>query len=321
MALGNASNHGTFQSYDANTRTLANVVTIGNTLVTAGSGNLVFSNTTPINIGVASRTMNIGNPITTFDQGFTGSTYGMSKNGTGNLVLNGSGNYTGGTTLTAGTLIAGNPAAFGASTAPLVISSTLDLATDTSINAYNTTVSASTTILSDKATQGSGGITQALGTLSMSASTLTVAAGPNVTGGSPALSFSSMTLSSTSGSSYFVPTTANLTVAGTVSGSATSGNRDTLVLDGTLSGGSITAAITNGSGGGTGGAHQAEQRRLDPFGRQHLHRRHHAHQRHAEHQLGGSAPVGPAPAPSSSAAAPPSTTPAAAPLRSAPTMR
>jgi len=105
----------------------------------------------------------------------------LTKTGGGQAVISGSNTFTGGTTLNAGLLTVSNTAALGAAARALRLTGgTLDLATDTTVNAWNTTVSAPVTILSNKATAASAGITHTLGTLGMGAQTLSIGAGANV---------------------------------------------------------------------------------------------------------------------------------------------
>ena len=74
-------------------------------------------------------------------------------NGAGTWVLSAGNAYTGGTKITAGVLVAANTAALGAAASKVTMTGgTLDLQTDTSVNAWNTTVSGNSTILSDRFT-------------------------------------------------------------------------------------------------------------------------------------------------------------------------
>jgi len=123
IAIGNdaALGTGTFtmsgtaglRSMDTTGHTLANVVgTFGvGTVATFGdsnnvaTGSLTFGNTTATSIGAGGTTsMSVWN-TTTFSGKFTG-TGNLTKAGTGILVLNSGGNYTGNTSVTAGRLIA-----------------------------------------------------------------------------------------------------------------------------------------------------------------------------------------------------------------------
>ena len=121
----------------------------------------------------------------------------LTVNGTGGtLVLSGSDTFSGTLTLTAGSLVLGNTAALGAAGNALALNgSTLDLATDASVNAYNVTVGGSATIASDKATTSSVGITHTLGTLSIGNFTLNTTVGSNVGSGIAGLTFGTTTLS------------------------------------------------------------------------------------------------------------------------------
>ena len=120
----------------------------------------------------------------------------FTKQGAGTLLLNTVSARTGSFQLDAGTVKLGAVSGLGAAGQTITLNGgTLDLATDTTVNAHPTTVTASTTILSDKATAASAGITHTLGTLSLNGSTLTVASGTNVsTNSAYGLTFGATTL-------------------------------------------------------------------------------------------------------------------------------
>ena len=123
---------------------------------------------------------------------------GLTKSGgAGSLTLLGSNTYSGVTTLSAGTLVAGNVQSFGTNSTAAALTlnaGVVDLQTNTSINHYNTTIAGATTILSDVATLGEPGIAQTFGTLSINANTLTNGSGSNVIFGAAAVSFGAVTL-------------------------------------------------------------------------------------------------------------------------------
>ena len=101
---------------------------------------------------------------------------GFSKTGDGILTISAAQNYSGTTTLSLGTLIAGNAAAFGTNTSASALTlngGTLALYLNTSINAYNTTVGGNATIENDRFSAGAGIVTT-LGTLSIGANTLNI---------------------------------------------------------------------------------------------------------------------------------------------------
>ncbi len=143
---------------------------------------------------------------------------GFTKAGTGSVILNGTNTYSGGTTVSAGTLVAGDSQALGLAANTLTLGGgTLNLASDTSTTAKPTTISGNATILSNRATAGAG-ITHTFGTLGIGANTLTVSAGSNVSSGTAGLTFGTTTLSA-SGTVFNVGTGANLTL-GVLAGSA-----------------------------------------------------------------------------------------------------
>ena len=71
---------------------------------------------------------------------------------------------------------------------------TLELATSTSVNAYNLTVNSSSTINSNRATGGAG-VTYTLGTLDINgAQTLSIVAGSSATSGTAGVTFGATTI-------------------------------------------------------------------------------------------------------------------------------
>lgn len=141
--------------------------------------------------------------------------FAFSKIGGGVLTLNTASARTGGTaSLENGTLSLGIANALGTTSVPLQLNGgTLDLAINSSVNAYNTTVGGNVIITSNRATSGAG-ITHVLGTLTIGANTLSINKGANATGAA-AVQFGDMTMS---GAPVLSPNTADLVMAGTASG-------------------------------------------------------------------------------------------------------
>lgn len=127
----------TFTSTDSTDRTISNSLTTfagsnwNTTFGSAGTGNLTFGNTTSVALG-SSRTFTVNNTWTSFANAFTGTGDGITKNGTGTLILLGANSYTGASTINAGTLQLGN----GGSTGSL---STLSAITVNATLAFNRT--------------------------------------------------------------------------------------------------------------------------------------------------------------------------------------
>ena len=267
ITLGNGANTGTLLYTGVASETTDRVIDLagttgGGTIDQSGGGLLKFTSDFTAT-GAGSKTLTLqGSTAGTgeisgaiVDNG-GGNTTAVTKSGTGTWTLSGINTYTGITTVSGGTLIAANTSALGevSSGASLKLNTgtTLDLATDTSIGAYNTTLGsgATVTIQSDLATAGTG-ITHTLGTLTTAGgNTLDIQAGVNVAGGSPVIAFGVTTLGGAGSSTItFNPTTADVTLTD-VTGAAGAVNTKTLALGGTSTGNQITGIIGDGGAGG-----------------------------------------------------------------------
>lgn len=163
---------------------------------------------------------------------------------TGTQTFSGASTYSGGTTVSGGTLVSDNATALGTG-AVTMNGGTLDLqASFTTPN--NVLVTSSSTIQSDNATLGAGAI-RTLGTLGLGAATLNIGEGSNATGSTAVVAFGATTLTA-NGTATINPTTADVTLT-SVTGSTSSGT-DTLDLDGTIAGNTISGIISDPSGGG-----------------------------------------------------------------------
>ena len=114
-------------------------------------------------------------------------TVSITKTGNGLWVLGGANTYSGGTTVSAGTLRGTVAGAFGANTSASAITlagGTLELLnnTGTTFTNANTTVTGNATVTANRAASAGTSTTHALGALSIGAQTLTVARGGNITG-------------------------------------------------------------------------------------------------------------------------------------------
>jgi len=196
-------------------------LSIGNSRLTVFYGDNVTDVTAGVIFGTT--TLTAATPIfdafaggVTVTLGAVGGNFAFTKDGGGRLVLNTASARTGGTvTLLNGTMSLGAVNALGTIAVPLQLNAgTLDLATATTVNAYNTTVAGDVIIISNKNT-ASAGITHVLGTLSIGANTLSVNQGANVNAGTAAVQFGNLTMT---GASVFSPNTANLIMTGTATG-------------------------------------------------------------------------------------------------------
>jgi fibronectin-binding autotransporter adhesin len=119
-------------------------------------------------------------------------TAALTKTGTGILQLSGTNTFSGGFTLSAGTVVMSGTSALG--TGPLTLGGgTLDIATAGGDFAYGTTVTGSSTILSNRATTGAG-ITHTFGTLWIGSSVLSTGRGAAATSGTGGIVFGATTL-------------------------------------------------------------------------------------------------------------------------------
>jgi autotransporter-associated beta strand protein len=254
----NALGTGTFTINSGNNASLDN--TSGSPLTNLANNaqswanDFTFKGSSSLNLGTGAVTLGANRGVTVNANALTvggiiGGAFGLTKAGPGTLALTASNTFSGGTTISAGTLVMGNPNALGTNgvTFSGTANATLDIATDGSdfTNVVNAGSGTTFTIASDVKT-GSVGINHTMGTFLIgSGSTplqMNVIAGPNVASGSPQIT-APLTLSGgTGGTTIINPTTASITFA---SVTATSSSK-TLQLDGTNTGSSITGAITDG---------------------------------------------------------------------------
>ncbi len=194
-------------------------------------------------------TVNSGRTLTI---GALNGTATIIKAGAGTNVLTTavSARATGAWTLNDGMLKVSAPNALGSAAAVTLAlnGGTLDIATDSSVNAHPTTIGGTVTISPDVFTPGVG-IAQTLGTLGINGQQLNVSAGGNVTSGTPRLVFGNTTLS-VGTSTFDVASGANLTL-GIIAGNFNITKQNTGILQ--LNGTSTRAASTTtlNSGGGT----------------------------------------------------------------------
>jgi len=200
------------------------------------------------------RGTNTGANTMAFNYGNNGSGVNtLTKSGDGTWVISGTNSYTGGTTISGGRLVAANVAALGAAGQTVNLSGTggfgtLDLATDTSANAYvlnaSSVAGVGGTVLVNRATLGAA-ITHTMGASTFGNAKVNVQAGGNVTSGTPVLEIPSITLSAGAagdGATTLIPTTAAIRVTGAITRTGASAN--SLVLDGTNTANLISGAIS-----------------------------------------------------------------------------
>ncbi len=179
-----------------------------------------------------------------------GSMVSVTKAGSGTWALSGDNTYTGGTTMSSGTLVAKSPKALGTGWVGFPITTaTLDLANDgAGETPYSFTMNGGTvaTLKSNVATPGAG-INHNLGELWLSSVTVIVTNGENVVGGTPSLTVASINLWSgaANSTSILIPTTADLYVGGITIYSNNFANK-LIQLDGTSPRSAVTGSISNG---------------------------------------------------------------------------
>jgi autotransporter-associated beta strand protein len=253
-------NGGTLSSDSVTARTILNAVTFtGN--VTLGdatnNGKLTFG--AGMNLGGATRTITLSSDVQ-LDGAFSnpGGTSAITKAGAGTLTINasnagvnfGSGGPPTGFVISAGKVIATNTAAFGNAGQIVTLNGgTVEFATDTSPNAYviGQNSNFAGTVILNRATSGTA-ISYSMGVAALGGGTniLNVQKGGNVTD-TPTLALAGLTLTGGSGGSTTLnPTTANISIAGTVTASGTASAK-TLQLDGTSTGNLISGSISNGT--------------------------------------------------------------------------
>jgi autotransporter-associated beta strand protein len=240
--------------------TLAGTISIqsgGNTVILQSDSGLltlsgtlqsVATSTTPrtVTFSGASSVGGLVSGLIRDNDGVAAVSLAIVKAGTGTWTISGTNTYTGGTAVTAGTLVMTAPQALGGGSVT-VNSGTLDIQTSgTDSYTLNMNSTNNGTIVLDLPTAGPA-VTRSYANFNIGVNdTMTFVSGVNVTSGVPTLALTGVNLSSGvgGGSSTLNPTTATISI-GTVSTSTNSGK--TLDLDGTSLGNTITGAITDGS--------------------------------------------------------------------------
>jgi fibronectin-binding autotransporter adhesin len=250
-------NGGALSSDGTTARTILNPVTFsGNATLGDASNNGKLTFSAGLDLGASARTITVNSDVQ-LDGSFTNSAAATAliKSGAGTLTINaantsfGTGN---GFTIGAGTVVAANAAAMGNAGQIVTLSSgsgfgTLDLATDTTANAYvlnfGSVAGAGGTVIVNRASNGAA-ITHTMGVATFGNAKINVLAGSKVTSGVPTLEFAGITLSAGAGgdgATTFNPTTANMLISGAIT--RTGGSANSLVLDGTSTGNLISGTI------------------------------------------------------------------------------
>jgi len=238
------------------------------------SGNRFTANGNIANASVNTQTINLdmilgGNRTITASAGdliiggvISGSGFGVTTAGAGHVVtLLGSNTYTGGTTISSGTLKIGSASALGAAGSTFTISNggTLHYVTDAAVNNYVMAASTASggsnrTIILDRATAGAAvnrtitsmGIT---GASSGGGEFITANVGANVTSGTATLFIGSVNATGTSGGTINFAGDATYSIGSiTPSVAAVSNRTTTWVFKGTSAGNEVTGAISSTSG-------------------------------------------------------------------------
>jgi autotransporter-associated beta strand protein len=247
-----------FTSTDATDRTISNVLTSfagsswNTTFGSAVTGNLTFGNSTSVTLG-AVRTFTVNNSWTSFANAFTGSGDGITKSGTGTLILLANNSYNGTTIINTGTLQIGNGGATGSlsTSSAITVNGTLafnrtgDVVQGTNFSSASISGTGSLvqngagTLTLNAANTYSGGTTLNTGTLVIGN---TAAAGTGTitqSSGSSLLKFDTSGTISNNMSIYNVASNQTMTLSGSITAQNTTydvASGTTLSINGTISG-------------------------------------------------------------------------------------
>ncbi len=266
-----------FAGSTANAMTFGNVINLNTATLTSEdavqtyTGNIALTGANTVNVTYAAK-----------DAIFSGVVSGagsLTKASAGLLTLANANTYSGGTTISAGTIRTANTAALGAVGQAVTLSGgTLQLATDATLSSKNLTLSASSTITLDRANSGAG-ITTTFGSLTFgNGLTLTVNNGANVTSGISTLNFTGFTAlgGEATTTTFALGANVEVNISGSLTGTqsfarVTKSGAGTLILSGnnnfwdpnatgliTISGGTLDLRSQNAMGDGLIGTNRID---------------------------------------------------------------
>ena len=217
----------------------------------AASGSLTLNSNLSLGVNV----LTLDGAASTTLAGVASGSAGLTKNGSGSLILSNANTFTGTVTLNAGTIVSAHPAALSTAARvnlPANNTVTLSVQTDGGDSPIKLGMGSGSTVynlVSDRATAGAG-ISHPLSVLAgngLGGGTLNITAGANVTSGTASFSFDSLGLGAGSAQTTILNPATGTTLSITNVSKFNNGVAQTLQLDGTTAGNQIVGTIANGS--------------------------------------------------------------------------